>query len=60
MKTIIDMRKRLGLTQVQLAKLLEITQGHLSDQENAKVRVRRERVFAMRYLLEHPEVARRV
>lgn len=49
------LRKRLGLTQTQLADLLQTSQQTISEQENGKVPVRRERLLAMRYLNEHPD-----
>jgi transcriptional regulator with XRE-family HTH domain len=49
------LRKKLGLTQIRLAELLQTTQQTISEQETGKVPIRRERMFAMRYLAEHPE-----
>lgn len=49
------LRKRLGLTQTQLAELLQTTQQTVSKQENGRVPVRLERLLAMRYLNEHPD-----
>lgn len=49
------LRKRLGLTQTQLAEVLQTTQQTLSEQENGKASVKRERIWAMQYLAEHPE-----
>jgi transcriptional regulator with XRE-family HTH domain len=48
------LRKQIGLTQIQLAKLLQTTQQTISQQENGKP-VRLERLLALRYLAEHPE-----
>jgi DNA-binding XRE family transcriptional regulator len=49
------LRKRLGLTQAELAAALETTRQTISDQERGAVPVRRERMLAVKYLSEHPD-----
>lgn len=50
------MRKRLGLSQIKLAEILETSQPTLSDQERGKHPIRRERLWAMERLCDHPEL----
>jgi len=50
------LRKRLGLTQAQLAALLGVRRATVVDREAGRVPIRPETVFALRYLAEHPEL----